>query len=72
MPMVSISVTISRTLEEIGAFSDRELLPSLISETIRVAPLMTTEAANALFKQVEATLAPLEEQMGPPSVYYHY
>lgn len=69
MPMISISVTISRTLEEIGAFSDRELLPSLISQTIRVAPPMTMSSAHALFEEIEAALTPLNPQMGSVSTY---
>lgn len=61
MPMVSVSVTISRTLEEMGAFSEGDfLLPSTITETIRVAPPMTTESARSLFEEIEEALAPLK------------
>lgn len=69
MPMVSVSVSISRTLEEIGAFSEGVLLPSTVSQTVRVAHPMTTESANALFEEVEAALAPLKGRLGSPSTY---
>lgn len=57
MPVVSVNIHISRTLEEMGAFKEGPLLPSLVSQSIKMTENLSQGEADALFKGIDEAVS---------------